>query len=121
MEYTKQELDAFLETYQKVESRIRELAPKLTSYCPDSAWIVSFSINGTYVSITTKYNEHDDEDPYNEYTFHVKYLAMSDEEVDAEVARIQEEARRRSEEYERAEFERLKAKFGSDAAGGQHE
>ena len=111
--YTKEALDAFVRLYGKVEDRISEIAPKLTSYYPSSSRIVGFSISYGKCVITTKYNDTDEcSDPYDRHEFDVKFLAMSDEEIDAEVMKIKEKQRRLREEFERKEYERLRAKYG---------
>lgn len=111
--YTKEELDLFVRLYDKIADRIEKIAPKLTSYYPSSSHIVGFSMSSGQCVVTTKYDDADDcSDPYVRHEFDVRYLAMSDEEIDAEVARKEEERRRIQEEYERKEYERLRAKYG---------
>lgn len=112
-DYTKEELDLFVRLYDKIEDRIEKIAPKLTSYYPSSSYIVGFSIRSDSCVITTKYHDASDcSDPYDRYEFDVKYLAMSDKEIDAEVVRRKEEEHRLREEYDRKEYERLRAKYG---------
>ena len=112
-DYTKEELDLFIRLYDKIKDRIEKIAPKLTSYYPLSSYIVSFSIGYDCCVITTKYHDASDcSDPYDRYEIDVKYLAMSDEEIDAEVMRRKEERRRLQEEHERKEYERLCEKYG---------
>lgn len=114
-DYTKEELDLFVRLYGKIEDRIEKIAPKLTSYYPSSSRIVGFSISYGRCVITTKYNDASDcSDPYERHEFDVKYLAMSDEEIDAEVVRRKEERRCLQEECERKEYERLRAKYGKE-------
>ena len=112
-DYTKEELDLFVRLYDKIKDRIEKIAPKLTSYYPSSSNIVGFSILYGRCVITTKYNDASDcSDPYDHHEFDVKYLVMSDEEIDAEVVRREEDRRRLQEERERKEYERLCAKYG---------
>lgn len=114
MKYTKEELKSFLDTYPKVEERIEELAPKLTSYLPSCEFIAGFSISpGGIVDIVIKsYDACDEDCSYERQSFSAAYLAMSDEEVGAELERLDAERKKRTEEYERKEFERLAKKYG---------
>lgn len=112
-DYTKEELNLFVRLYGKLADRIEKIAPKLAPYYPSSMRIVGFSISYGRCVITTKYSDASDcSDPYDRHEFDVKYLAMSDEEIDAEIVRREEERRRLREERERKEYERLCAKYG---------
>ena len=119
---TLNEINQFFDTYDKVESRIKEIAPLCT--------------NITLSEEVTGFRRDDDGDirirvyssecGCDAYYFPLEYLAMKDDEIKkcekkkAEIARrlAEEEERKekeRAEREERREYERLKKKYEGGA------
>lgn len=119
---TLNELNQFFDTYDKVESRIKEVAPLCTNITL-SEEITKFSkdIDGDIrISVWSQDYGND------AYYFPLKYLAMKDDEIvecekkkAEELRRLAEEEKRKErekfEQQERREYERLKKKYEGDS------
>ena len=112
------ELNQFFDTYDKVESRIKEVAPLCTNICSceEILGFVRDSDGDICIRVWSQDCGNDG------YSFPLEYLAMEDDEIaecekkKAEKARerAEREAReekKRRERKERREYERLKKKF----------
>lgn len=119
---TLNELKQFFDTYDKVESRIREVATLCTNIC-DCEEITGFSNCGDGDICVRVWNRDCGNDAYY---FPLEYLSMTDAEVaqqekmkaDEERKRAEEEERKekkRREQQERMEYERLKKKYEGGA------
>lgn len=117
------ELNQFFDTYNKVESRIYEVAHLCTEITP-SERIVGFSKDSDDDIRVGVWSQDCGNDAYH---FPLEYLAMKDDEIKehekqkAEKARerAEKEARKekkRKEQQERREYERLKRKFEEGGA-----
>jgi hypothetical protein len=118
LEVTLNELKQFFDTYDKVESRIKEVAPLCTNICSCEE-ITGFSNCGDGDICVRVWSQDCGNDAYY---FPLKYLSMTDDEI-AECERKKEEGRRRLaekiereerkrlERKERREYERLKKKY----------
>lgn len=119
---TLNELNQFFDTYNKVESRIAEVAPLCTNICSCEE-ITGFSNCGDGDICVRVWSRDCGNDAYY---FPLEYLSMTNDEIvecekrKAEEARkkAEQEARRearekkiRLERQERSEYERLKRKF----------
>ena len=108
---TLNELNQFFNTYDKVESRVYEVARMCTNIAPSES-IMGFS-NCSDGDICVRAWSHDC--GINIYCFPLKYLAMEDGEIAEEQRRLVEEEKRkerkRLEQQERQEYERLKKKY----------
>lgn len=115
---TLDELNQFFDTYDKVESRIKEVAPLCTNICSCEE-ITGFSNCGDGDICVKVWSQDCGNDAYY---FPLKYLAMEDDEIEecekkkAEKARKQAEREARKEkkrlaQQERREYERLKKKY----------
>ena len=119
---TLSELNMFFDTYDKVESRIKEIAPLCTNISL-SEEVTGFSNCGDGNICVRVWSQDCGNDAYY---FPLKYLAMGNDEIaecekkKAEKARkrAEREAReekKRRERQERREYERLKKKYEGDA------
>lgn len=118
MTMTLNELKQFFETYDKVESRIEEVAPLCTNICSCEE-ITGFSNCGDGDICVRVWSHNCGNDAY---FFPLEYIAMEDDEI-VECERKKEEKRRRLaeeerrkqrkwlEQQERSEYKRLKKKF----------
>lgn len=115
---TLNELNQFFDTYDKVESRIKEVAPLCTNICSCEE-ITGFSNCGDGDICVKVWSQDCGNDAY---FFPLEYLAMKDDKIaecekkKAEEKRrlVEEEERKerkRLERKERKEYERLKKKF----------
>lgn len=118
---TLNELNQFFDTFDKVKSKIREVAPLCTDITP-SERIMGFSYYGDGDICVRVWSHKCGNDTYY---FPLKYLSMEDDEIvecekkKAEKQRklVEEEMRKereRLERQERREYERLKKKFESE-------
>lgn len=115
---TLDEINQFFDTYDKVESRIKEVASLCTDICTREE-ITGFSKDSDGDICIRVWSQACGNDAYY---FPLEYLAMTDDEMakcekkKAEAARkraareAREEERRR-EQQERREYERLKRKY----------
>ena len=115
---TLNELNQFFDTYDKVESRIAEIAPLCTNIT-SSEEITGFSNCGDGDICVRVWSQDCGNDAYY---FPLKYLAMDDDEI-AECEKKKADERRRLareeerkekerlERQERREYERLKKKY----------
>lgn len=115
---TLNELKQFFDTYDKVESRIREVAPLCTDICSCEE-ITGFSNCGDGDICVRVWSGDCGNDAYY---FPLEYLSMTDDEI-SECERKKAEKRRRlaeeeerkererAERQERKEYERLKKKY----------
>ena len=115
---TLNELNRFFDTYDKVESRIKEVAPLCTDITL-SEEITGFSRDGDgdiWIRVWSRDCGND------AYCFPLEYLAMTEDEISAcekekaeKQRRLAEEEerkeRKRLERQERREYERLKKKY----------
>ena len=101
---TLNELNQFFDTYDKVESRIKEVAPLCTNITL-SEEITGFSNCGNGDICVRVWSSDCGNDAYY---FPLKYLAMEDDEIVECEKKKAEEQRRLVEEEERKEKERLK-------------
>ena len=119
---TLDELNQFFATYNKVESRIQEVAPLCTDICPCEE-ITGFRNDGKGDICVSVWSRDCGNDAYY---FPLEYLSMTDDEIaqcekrkaDEARKRAEEEARReekRREQQERREYERLKKKYEGGA------
>lgn len=119
---TLNEINQFFDTYDKVESRIKEVAPLCTNICSCEE-ITGFSKDGDGDICISVWNQDFGNDAY---FFPLKYLAMKDDEIAEcekkkaeEQRRLVEEAERKEkkqlERQERREYERLKKKYEGGA------
>lgn len=115
---TLNELNQFFDTYDKVESRIEEIAPLCTNIT-SSEEITGFSKDGDGDIWIRVWSQDCGNDAYY---FPLKYLAMTDDEIAAcekekaeKQRRLAEEEKRKEKErlerQERREYERLKKKY----------
>lgn len=115
---TLNELNQFFDTYDKVESRIKEVAPLCTNICSCEE-ITGFSKDSDGDICVRVWSRDCGNDAYY---FPLKYLAMKNDEI-AECEKkkadewrrlVEEEERKekkRLERKERMEYERLKKKY----------
>lgn len=119
---TLNELNQFFDTYDKVESRIKEVAPLCTNICSCEE-ITGFSKDIDGDIWLRVWSQDCGNDAYN---FPLKYLAMEDDEiVECEKEKVEEQRRlveeeerkerERLEQKERREYERLKKKYEGGA------
>lgn len=115
---TLNELNQFFDTYDKVESRIKEVAPLCTNICSceDIMGFSNYGDGNIYIRVWSQVCGND------AYCFPLKYMSMTDDEIlecekkKAEEQRsLAEEEERRLERQERREYERLKKKYEGDA------
>lgn len=119
---TLNEINQFFDSYDKVESRIKEVAPLCTKIC-ESEEITRFSrdIDGD-IRIGVKSQYYGDD----VYYFPLEYLSMTNDEIvkcekkkaERERRRVAREAREEKksrERQERREYERLKKKYEGGA------
>lgn len=115
---TLDELNQFFDTYDKVESRIAEIAPLCTNICSCEE-ITGFSRDGDGDICIRVWSSDCGNDAYY---FPLKYLAMKDDEIaECEKKKAEEQRRlaeeeerkekKRLERQERREYERLKKKY----------
>ena len=115
---TQNELKQFFDTYDKVQSRIQEVAPLCTNIC-DCEEITGFSNCGDGDICIRVWSQDCGNDAYY---FPLEYLSMTDDEIAQREKRKADEARKRAEEeerkereraerQERKEYERLKKKY----------
>ena len=115
---TLNKLNQFFDTYDKVESRIKEVAPLCTNICSCEE-ITGFSNCGDGYICIRVWSQDCGNDAYY---FPLKYLAMKDGEItECENKKVKEQRRlaeeeerkekKRLERKERKEYERLKKKF----------
>ena len=108
-EMTLKESNQFFDTYDKVESRIREVAPLCTDICSCEE-IMGFVLNcDNEICIMVRSRNYGND----VYYFPLEYLSMTDDEI-AECEKKKAEDRRekeRLERQERREYERLKKKY----------
>ena len=119
---TLNELNQFFDTYDKVESRIQEVAPFCTNICSCEE-IIGFSNCGDGDICVRVWSQDCGNDAYY---FPLEYLSMTDDEIVQRVKMKADEARKRAEEeareekkrlerQERREYERLKKKYEGGA------
>lgn len=106
LEMTLNEINQFFETFDKVESRIAEVAHLCTNICSCEE-IKGFRNSGDEVCISTWSQDFGD----NTYYIPLKYLAMEDDEIAECEKKKAEERRRLAEKQEHQEYERLKKKY----------
>lgn len=115
---TLNELNKFFDTYDKVESRIKEVAPLCTNIT-SSEEIMGFSKDSDGEICIRVWSQDCGNDAYY---FPIEYLAMKDNEIaECEKKKAEEQRRlaekeerkerKRLEQKERREYERLKKKF----------
>ena len=120
---TLNELKQFFDTYDKVESRIKEVAPLCTDICQceEITGFARDSDNDICIRVWSQNCGNDS------YCFPLEYLSMTDDEIvqcekkkaAAARKRAEREARKerkRQERQEYREYERLKRKFGKGDA-----
>ena len=111
------ELNQFFDTYDKVESRIKEVAHLCTNICSCEDIMGFCNYDGNiYIRVWSHDCGND------AYCFPLKYMSMTDDEIvecekkKAEEQRsLAEEEERRLERQERREYERLKKKYEGGA------
>lgn len=123
---TLNELNQFFDSYDKVESRIKEVAPLCTKIC-ESEEITRFGrdIDGD-IRIGVKSQYYGDD----VYYFPLEYLSMTNDEIvecekkkaeearkraEREARKEAREKKKRRERQERREYERLKKKYEGGA------
>ena len=120
-EVTLNELNQFFYTYDKVESRIKEVAPLCTNICLCEE-ITGFSKDSDDICIRVWSKDCGND----AYYFPLEYLSMTDDEiVECEKKNVEEarkkaareacKEKKRLERQERKEYERLKKKYEGDA------
>ena len=115
---TLNELNQFFDTYDKVKSRIKEVAHLCTNICSceDIMGFSNYGDGNIYIRVWSQDCGND------AYCFPLKYMSMTDDEIvecekkKAEEQRsLAEEEERRLERQERREYERLKKKYEGGA------
>lgn len=119
---TLNEINQFFDTYDKVESRIKEVASLCTKIC-DCEEITGFSKDSDGDICVRVWSS---DCGNNAYCFPLKYLAMKDDEIVTYEKKKADEQRRLAEKekhkekkrlewQERREYERLKKKYKGEA------
>lgn len=119
---TLKEINQFFDTYNKVESRIKEIASVCTNITL-SEEIIGFSKDDDGDICISVWSQDCGNDVYH---FPLKYLAMTDDEIKEREKKKAEKARKRAERearmekkrrerQERREYERLKQKYEGGA------
>ena len=119
---TLNELNQFFDTYDKVESRIEEVAPLCTNICLCEE-ITGFRKDSDGDICIRVWSQDCGNDAYY---FPLEYLSMTDDEiVECEKKKVEEarkkaarearEEKKRLELQERKEYKRLKKKYEGDA------
>lgn len=115
---TLDELNQFFDMYNKVESRIKDVATLCTDIC-DCEEITGFRNCGDGYICVRVWNRDCGNDAYH---FPLEYLSMTDDEIERRETMKADEARKRAEEEERKEkirrelkermeYKRLKKKY----------
>lgn len=115
---TLNELNQFFDTYDKVTSRIKEVAHLCTNICSceDIMGFCNYGDGNIYIRVWSQDCGND------AYCFPLKYMSMTDdeikecekkkaEEIREKAEREDREEKKRLEREERKEYERLKKKY----------